>query len=247
MSYIKKNKGTSFERFVASTMHTVPFLAITVIATNYIIMGWATSALLAGLLAGVPTGVYIAWAVGIIASLGRGSLVFLPNFDPDKPDFTRRGEIVAAVFTLAFLYEITHLVATNGIDPVVGVSLGILALMGCVLEILAVGNIKRKHNADIASDPDRLRKYVNTSAAIANMEALEDEVRAAMAEDGQFFDLSKFDVYFKKGGVYDVSPSWGRYDGNSNKSDAGPLAPPEWEEPEGEDWLLKQMNGNGKH
>lgn len=196
MSYIQKRKGTSFERFVSGTISNVPFLAIIVIAGNYIMMGWATSALLQHLLSGVITGGAIGIGVGLFASLGRGSLVFLPNFDPDKPDFSSRGERAAIIFTALFLYEITHLVLANGLNEIVAISFGILAIMGCTLEILAVGNIKRKHNADIAGDPERVKNYVQSMASIANMEALEDQVQAAMRQQGQFFDLSLFREHF---------------------------------------------------
>ena len=119
MNYIKRRTGTSFERFVSSAMHTMPFIAITVIIANYGVMGWATAALLTKLLGNIETGYYIAWAVGIVASLGRGSLVFLPNFDPDKPDFSKRGELSAVVFTIAFIYEIIHLTIGNGVSGTV--------------------------------------------------------------------------------------------------------------------------------
>jgi len=195
MNYIKRRTGTSFERFVSSAMHTMPFIAITVIIANYGVMGWATAALLTKLLGNIETGYYIAWAVGIVASLGRGSLVFLPNFDPDKPDFSKRGELSAVVFTIAFIYEIIHLTIGNGVSGTVAFSLGILAVMGCVIEILAVGNIKMKHNSDIANDPERVQRYVNSMSGIANMEALEDQVRAAMRQEGQFFDSSDFERY----------------------------------------------------
>lgn len=196
MSYIKKESGTTFEKFVGGTIANVPFLAIVVIAGNYVMMGWATAALLTVLLSSVTTGVYIAWGVGLFASLGRGSLVFLPNFDPDKPDFSWRGERAAVAFTALFLYEIVHLVLANNLNVIVAISLGTLAIMGCVLEILTVGNIKRRHNANIASDPERVKRYIETMSAIANMEALEDEVQAAMRQPGQFFDLGKFRGHF---------------------------------------------------
>lgn len=196
MSYIKTDSRTNFDRFVGGTVRNIPFLAILVILGNYIIMGWATSALLISLLKDIDTGWYIAWGVGIFASLGRGSLVFLPNFDPDRPDFSIRGEVSAVAFTALFLYECFHLVIENGLSPVISISFSILAVMGAVLEILTVGNIKRKHNSSIASDPAKVKAYINSLATSANMEALEDQARAAMRQKGQFFDLSEFSGHF---------------------------------------------------
>ena len=191
---MKDNRN--FQALVNNMGAAMPTASVITIFVAYIATGWLTGLLVSTLLAAMPGGTALGYLIGIAVAFSRAALVFFKQLNPARPDFSRTGETVAIVFTIAVTAEVYALVGAVALHPTLAISFGILNWLGAIMEIFLIAEVKHHRQTEIAKDPAAREAYIAGRIYAANLEALDDEVTSAIKEHGKFIKKGDFSQFF---------------------------------------------------
>lgn len=142
----------SFARTVAMIRKAMPYLAITLLLIVYFVSAVAEGFFLAKFIE-KP---WLAFAIAGSIQATRALLVFFTQLNPNRPNFSRTGEIIAVVMGLISIGSIIGLIIEAGLPTAVGVSLSVLMLAGIGVEIFFLQEIRYATEVELFNDQDAI-------------------------------------------------------------------------------------------
>lgn len=136
------NSNKSFYRMIRLIRKIMPTLSAILLISVYIVSAAAGGLFLSRLMADLPGGMILAYAIGAAIQATRATLVFFAQLNPNRPSFTNIGELVAVIMGLISIAEILSLVAGAGLPYPVAISLSILMAAGVGIELYLLKEIK---------------------------------------------------------------------------------------------------------
>lgn len=130
----------------------MPGLAALLLIGVYTVSAVAGGMFLARLMAALPGGIALAYAIGAAIQMTRASLVFFSQLNPTRPSFGYTGEVVAILMGVISIAEILSLVSAAGLAQPVAISLSILMAAGVGVELYLLREIKFSTEMELYSD-----------------------------------------------------------------------------------------------
>lgn len=141
-------------------------ISFTLLGTNYIVSAIVQGFLLTLLAPTLPF--YISYAIGFCIQLTRGTLVFFPVMDKERPITGVSGEVVAAVMCIASVYEIIHINGHTSVSTALSLTLSLLMIMGFMIEFYLLKIIKASMINEFFKTPKSAKAIMQSSANKAN-------------------------------------------------------------------------------
>lgn len=170
----------SFLRIIKVVRKILPGLAIFLLISVYAVSGIASGMFLSTLMESLGNGgVVLAFSIGGAIQATRGTLVFFPQLNPSRPNFSYAGEVIAIIMGIISIGEILALVSEAHLPSPVGVSLSILMLAGVGVEIFLLREIRFTTEIALFGDKkhwENLQAYYKARKQFKdNLDRLQDE------------------------------------------------------------------------
>lgn len=136
-------QNESFIRIIKAVRKALPALSIMLLIGVYTVSAVAAGMFLSRLMASLGHGgTVLAYSIGAAIQATRAILVFFPQLNPSRPNFSYAGEVIAVLMGVASIAEILALVSEASLPAPVGVSLSILMLAGVGVEVFLLREIR---------------------------------------------------------------------------------------------------------
>ncbi len=136
------------------------------LTTNYVVSAIVQGFLLTLLAPSLPF--YISYAIGFCIQLTRGTLVFFPVMDKERPITGFSGEIVAAIMCAVSVYEIIHINGHTDVSTALSLTLSVLMVMGFMIEFYLLKIIKASLIHDFFRNAKNAQSVMQSSTNRAN-------------------------------------------------------------------------------
>jgi len=153
----------SFQRTVKQVRRIMPYLAVILLITVYVVSAITEGYFLSSLMAGKVGGIWLCFAIAAAIQATRALLVFFPQLNPNRPTFGYQGEVIAVVMGLIAIGSILGLVNAVDLPSPVAVSLAILMAAGIGIEVFFLREIRFASEMEILTNPEFMKTLRETA------------------------------------------------------------------------------------
>jgi membrane protein YdbS with pleckstrin-like domain len=171
----------SFERATKRLQKIMPLLAWIVLITVYVVSAITEGILLAHHLQPMALAIAIAGSI----QLSRGTVVFFFQCNPNRIDFSRKGEIIAVAMGLISIGSIITLVVQNNMNIGAAVPLAVLMLIGIIVEINLLGQVRYASERELCSNQQYWKDLQQFEGNRQMLKLFMEELRDMEYEDFQ--------------------------------------------------------------
>ena len=167
-----------FQRMITKVRKWMPYIAVSVLVFVYAVSAGAAGLFLANLMSHLSYGFTLGISIGVAIQITRGTIVFFRQLNPSRPSYSYSGEMVAIAMGVISIFEIYKLSSAMDLPMPVAISLSILMIMGILVEVYLLGEMKFSTGIELMGDKQALNKlydYYNSNAQMkAYLDSLSD-------------------------------------------------------------------------